>query len=102
VNQELVQRFCKSSAIADRNGPDRGGLWDELESWTAVYDLRASLCNFGLKVGMIGTVKFEARIKELVENFPDLPCWWNRCSLSGGLFASRHPASPLTGHRPGR
>jgi hypothetical protein len=30
-------------------------------------DLRASLRNFGLKVGMVGTVKFEARIKELAE-----------------------------------
>src|ERR1700693_3297941 len=29
-------------------------------------DLRATLRNFGLKVGMVGTVKFEARIKELV------------------------------------
>jgi hypothetical protein len=27
-------------------------------------DLRATLRNFGLKVGMVGTVKFEARIKE--------------------------------------
>jgi transposase len=35
-------------------------------------DLRATLRNFGLKVGMVGTVKFEARIKELVENQPDL------------------------------
>src|SRR6201997_447253 len=35
-------------------------------------DLRATLRNFGLKVGVVGTVKFEARIKELVENFPDL------------------------------
>jgi transposase len=35
-------------------------------------DLRGSLRNFGLKVGMVGTVKFEARIKELVENLPDL------------------------------
>jgi transposase len=35
-------------------------------------DLRASLRNFGLKVGMIGTVKFEARIRELVKNLPDL------------------------------
>jgi transposase len=33
-------------------------------------DLRATLRNFGLKVGMVGTVKFEARIKELVENLP--------------------------------
>jgi Bacterial regulatory helix-turn-helix protein, lysR family/Transposase len=35
-------------------------------------DLRGSLRNFGLKVGMVGTVKFEVRIKELVENLPDL------------------------------
>jgi transposase len=35
-------------------------------------DLRATLRNFGLKVGMIGTAKFEARIKELVEDLPDL------------------------------
>ena len=35
-------------------------------------DLRATLRNFGLKVGMIGTVKFEARIRELVANLPDL------------------------------
>src|SRR6266487_4187376 len=31
-------------------------------------DLRATLRNFGLKVGIVGTVKFEARIRELVEN----------------------------------
>src|ERR1035437_1332594 len=35
-------------------------------------DLRGTLRNFGLKVGMAGTVKFEARIKELVANLPDL------------------------------
>jgi len=35
-------------------------------------DLRATLRNFGLKVGMVGTVKFEGRIKELVENVPDV------------------------------
>src|SRR5271167_4370125 len=35
-------------------------------------DLRGTLRNFGLKVGMVGTVKFEARIKELVENIPDM------------------------------
>src|SRR6202171_5696935 len=35
-------------------------------------DLRATLRNFGLKVGVVGTVKFEARVKELVENLPDL------------------------------
>jgi transposase len=35
-------------------------------------DLRGTLRNFGLKVGVAGKVKFEARIAELVENFPDL------------------------------
>src|SRR5439155_14139194 len=35
-------------------------------------DLRGTLRNVGLKVGVVGTVKFEARIKELVENLPDL------------------------------
>jgi transposase len=35
-------------------------------------DLRATLRNFGLKVGMVGAAKFEARIKQLVENLPDL------------------------------
>jgi transposase len=35
-------------------------------------DLRGTLRNFGLKVGVVGTVKFETRIKELVEHLPDL------------------------------
>jgi transposase len=35
-------------------------------------DLGGTLRNFGLKVGVVGTVKFEARIRELVENLPDL------------------------------
>jgi hypothetical protein len=35
-------------------------------------DLRGTLRNFGLKVGIAGKVKFEARIKELVKSFPDL------------------------------
>jgi transposase len=35
-------------------------------------DLRGTLRNFGLKVGVAGAVKFEARVKELVENLPDL------------------------------
>jgi hypothetical protein len=28
-------------------------------------DLRATLRNFGLKVGMVGTIRFAARVKEL-------------------------------------
>ena len=35
-------------------------------------DLRGTLRNFGLKVGMVGTARFEARIQELVEAIPDL------------------------------
>jgi transposase len=35
-------------------------------------DLRATLRNFGLKVGVVGTMKFEARIRELVDKLPDL------------------------------
>src|SRR5437764_10405596 len=35
-------------------------------------DLRGTLRNFGLKVGIVGTVKFEARVRELAEHLPDL------------------------------
>src|SRR5258708_11830768 len=35
-------------------------------------DLRGTLRNFGLKVGVVGKVKFEPRIRELVEILPDL------------------------------
>jgi len=35
-------------------------------------DLRGTLRNFGLKVGVVGASKFEARIRELVETLPDL------------------------------
>jgi transposase len=35
-------------------------------------DLRGTLRNFGLKVGIVGKMRFEARIKELVEHLPDL------------------------------
>src|SRR3974390_2155300 len=35
-------------------------------------DLRGTLRNFGLKVGMVGTARFEARIRELVQRLPDL------------------------------
>ncbi|HEY0122514.1 MAG TPA: IS110 family transposase [Rhizobium sp.] len=35
-------------------------------------DIRGLLRNFGLKVGPIGTVKFEERIRELINDAPDL------------------------------
>jgi hypothetical protein len=52
-------------------------------------DLRGTLRNFGLKVGMVGKVKFEASIKELVENLPDLAELVEPLLLSGGRYASR-------------
>ncbi len=39
---------------------------------TIENDLRGTLRNFGLKVGMVGKERFEVRIQELVENQPDL------------------------------
>src|SRR5246127_3205968 len=36
-------------------------------------DLRGTLRNFGLKVGVVGKVRFEARMGELVNNPPALP-----------------------------
>ena len=35
-------------------------------------DIRGLLRNFGLKVGVVGAVRFEARIHELMEGMPDL------------------------------
>jgi len=35
-------------------------------------DLRGTLRNFGLKIGVVGVVTFETRIRELVDDLPDL------------------------------
>ena len=35
-------------------------------------DLRGTSRNFGLKVGTVGKLRFETRIKELIANLPDL------------------------------
>jgi transposase len=55
-----------------QRGPHLRPQASEGEAQHIDNDLRATLPNFGLKVGVVGTVKFEARIKELVENLPDL------------------------------
>ena len=67
-------------------------------------DLRGTLRNFGLKVGMVGKAKFEARIKELVENLPDLAELVEPLLIvrPGATRIDRHPASPFAGHCPGR
>ena len=62
-------------------------------------DLRGTLRNFGLKVGIVGTVKFEARIKELVENLPDLAVLVEPLLPTGTARAVQHPAPPFAGHR---
>ena len=35
-------------------------------------DIRGLLRNFGLKVGVVGVVKFEQRVRDLVEGMPDI------------------------------
>jgi hypothetical protein len=62
-------------------------------------DLRGTLRNFGLKVGMVGTVKFEARIRELVADHPDLaaivePLLIARRVLREQLGVLHRPRSP--------
>jgi len=54
VTQLTHRKLLQSKAIAIEN------------------DLRGTLRNFALKVGIVGKVKFEARIQELVETFTDL------------------------------
>jgi transposase len=46
-------------------------------------DIRGLLRNFGLKVGAVGVVPFEQRIRELVEDMPDL------AEIAGALLAAR-------------
>jgi transposase len=64
---------------------------------------RGTLRNFGLKVGMVGKVKFEARIKELVENQPDLAELVEPLLIVlRALREQIRPASPFACHRSGR
>ena len=67
-------------------------------------DLRGTLRNFGLKVGMVGTVKFEAR-NQRAGRERARPGRAGRTAAGRPAVASRavrHPASPLAGHRSGR
>jgi transposase len=61
-------------------------------------ELRGTLRNFGLKVGMVGTVKFEARIQELMERLPDLAELVEPLLIVRRVL--REQASPFDGHRP--
>ena len=66
------ERYRATGGQAEASSPcwDRAGGRDR--GIAIENDLRGTLRNFGLKVGMVGKVKFETRIKELVENLPDL------------------------------
>jgi transposase len=44
----------------------------QLKAIAIESDLRGTLRNFGRKVSVVGTVRFEARIRELVETIADL------------------------------
>ncbi len=65
-------------------------------------DLRGTLRNFGLKVGVVGKVKFEARIRSLSRNIPTGRAGRTDADCPAGVTRTdRHPASPLASHRPG-
>ena len=65
-------------------------------------DLRATLRNFGLKVGVVGALKFEARIRELVKDLPDLAELAEPMldCPAGAPRADRRSSSTLAGRRP--
>ena len=82
-NNCIADRYRRNDIICVRRRSRRGlafgalsrmgSLRDHDQCGRGRYDdLRGTLRNFGLKVGVVGTVKFEARIRELVENLPDL------------------------------
>jgi transposase len=62
-------------------------------------DLRSTLRNFGLKVGMGVAVKFEGRIKELVEKLPDLATLVEPLLVGGPSFRHAARISVLTTDR---
>jgi len=75
-----------------------------VQSKAIALDLRGTLRNFGLKVGVVATVKFEARVRELVENLPDVAELVESVAHcpAGTSRTARYIAPPLAGHRSGR
>jgi transposase len=65
-------------------------------------DLRGTLRNFGLKVGVVGALKFEVRIRELVESLPDLAELVETAAdrPADASRADRHSSWSLAGCRP--
>ena len=54
-------------------------------------DLRGTLPNFGLKIGTVGTMTFGGRIRELVENLPDLALPIFPCPTFPNLLQGTNP-----------
>jgi len=52
-------------------------------------DLRGTLRNFGLKVGMVGQRSSRPASRNWSRTSRTWRCWLNRCSLSGGCCANR-------------
>ncbi len=65
-------------------------------------DLRGTLRNFGLKVGVVSTGKFEARIRELVEDYPQARAGRraNTCRPAGHAAAICRPPQNASRHSP--
>jgi transposase len=55
-------------------------------------DIRGLLRNFGIKVGPVGAVGFDPRIRELVVGFPDLAELPRHCWRRDGSCASSSPS----------
>src|SRR6516225_8780277 len=68
------RRTCRTMSNGSTNSATSGRF--STSSLTRASNLTVpstpTLRNFGLKVGVVGTVKFEARVRELVENLPDV------------------------------
>ncbi len=62
-------------------------------------DIRGLLRNFGLKVGIVGAVKFEERVRDLSGDIPELCDIWRRCLPPGRNFAS-NSRSFMSGYCP--
>jgi transposase len=55
-------------------------------------DLRGTLRNFGLRVGVVSSFRYEGRVRELVAGFRGWPQSSSRCSVSAGSCASSWPS----------
>jgi transposase len=65
VHVKTLTSQMRRALLTARDGLQRSAL-------TIENEIRGILRNFGLKVGMIGSVKYEQRIRELLEGMPDL------------------------------